>query len=65
MGETMMIQPGPLGVSTEFPQAYRLARRKGELVLQAMWRVVYYEYGHRVEDDEWRDVPTVEVGGDG
>ena len=38
-------------------RAYRLARRNGELVLQACFQWTQgTDYGH-----EWRDVPTVDL----
>ena len=58
------------GIGGEFPVAYRLARRNGELVLQGLWRETssVYDYSAGVfrttRSDEWRDIPTAEESGD-
>lgn len=52
-------------IGGEFPVAYRLAHRNGELVLQGLWRETEWEYGRPMQRDEWLDIPTVEVGESG
>ena len=36
-------------IGGEFPVAYRLARRNGELVLQGLWREIEWEYGRPMQ----------------
>lgn len=64
MSTTISINTSKLGrVDDKFPREYRLARRKGELLLQG--RYEWVEYGNKVSQDqrgsEWRDLETVEV----
>ena len=66
--DSVMIDPharGRFSIGSEFPIAYRLARRGGQLVLQGLWRDTEWEWGRPMQRDEWRDIPTVEIGESG
>lgn len=75
--DSAVIDPRALCVTAqgeEFPVAYRLVRRGGELVLQGLWRETVTEQSRTSPNDlrawkhyrrdEWRDIPTVEESGD-
>lgn len=70
--DSVVIDPRALSVTAvgqEFPVAYRLARRGGELVLQGLWRETVTEQSrtspndlrawNHYQRDEWRDISTV------
>lgn len=59
----------------EYPSAYRLVRKNGELILQGLFCETVTQRSRRDPSDlslwahytrsEWRDVPTIEESGDG